>query len=441
MTDVRKAAMAAVKKIVEEGGYCQLVLSAALQEGTDLSAADRRLLTQIVYRTVTFLGPIDRVIGEYSKTPLKKLDGDVRAALRIGICQLLFMDGIRPYAAVSSTVEAIKRSRSGRFSGYVNAVLRSVLRSREAGKLEAERRMELPAWLFDMLRHDYGEEKASQLESLFAEEKPLCIRLDAEDEKKASVLASLRERMNVLSGSLCPDAYYLGEAGSIRDWPEFVSGAVSVQDESSMAAAWALIWSLGKTEKDRRILDMCAAPGSKSCMIAKRIRGTVVSRDIHPSRVRLIEENSRRLRLSNLIAQTADALALREEDKEAFDAVLLDAPCSGIGTIRSKPDIVLRRTKDDVDDLSGLQRRMMENAAFMLKKGGVLIYSTCTLLRQENDEQVRWFLRQHPEFEELDLSPHFPGKTMPDIKHMTLWPQKNGYDGFFVAAFKKGGEA
>lgn len=431
--------MRAVHMISEEKGYSQLVLSSLLKESDELSEQDRKLLTQIVYRTITFLSPIDRVIEKYSRTPLKKLHPEVLSALRIGICQILFMDGIRPYAAVSSTVDALKKSRGKSFSGYVNGVLRSVVRDQEKKILVPERRVTFPAWLEMRLIEQYGKEKTDELAKIFAEQRPVSIRIDAEGEEREQILKDLAKITDLWPGTLCPDAFYLREGARIAEWPAFSEGSISVQGESSMAAAQALLSFIPGRGEGMKILDMCAAPGSKSCMIAKRTDALVISRDLYPARVRLIEENRKRLHLENLKAEAKDALRIREEEKETFDLILLDAPCSGIGTIRSKPDILLQRREEDIADLSDLQEKMLLEAARMLKKGGVLIYSTCTLLKEENEQQVTKFLENTASFEELDLSGCFPGKIAADEKHLTLWPQANGYDGFFIAAFRKEG--
>ncbi|MBQ7059180.1 MAG: 16S rRNA (cytosine(967)-C(5))-methyltransferase RsmB [Firmicutes bacterium] len=439
MTDVRKTAMRAVHLIAEEHGYSQLVLSSLLKESPDVSEQDRKLLTQIVYRTIAFLSSIDQVIQSYSRTPEKKLQADVREALRIGICQMLFMDGIPPYAAVSATVEALKKTRGKTFAGYANAVLRSVLRDAESGKLTVERKVAFPAWLETRLSAQYGREKVDELSRIFAEERPLSIRLDAEEDERAQILDDLASRTEIRQGKLCPDAYYLRDASRIYEWPAFLDGKISVQGESSMAASQALVSFIPGSGEGLSILDMCAAPGSKSCMIARRTKATVISRDLYPARVRLIEENKKRLRLENLRPEVRDALQTREEERELFDLILLDAPCSGIGTIRNKPDILLQRREEDLEDLTLLQEKMLQEAARMLKKGGVLVYSTCTLLAEENERQVDRFLMGYPSFEEMDLSGVFPGWTTPEVKHMTIWPEENGCDGFFIAAFRKSG--
>ena len=197
VTDVRKTAMRAVYMIAEEHGYSQLVLSSLLKESPDLSEQDRKLLTQIVYRTITFLSSIDPVIQAYSRTPQKKLQADVREALRIGICQMLFMDGIPPYAAVSSTVEALKKTRGKAFAGYANAVLRSILRDVESGRLTVERKVSFPAWLESRLSSQYGKEKVEKLSRIFAEERPLSIRLDAEEDERAQILDDLASRTEI----------------------------------------------------------------------------------------------------------------------------------------------------------------------------------------------------------------------------------------------------
>lgn len=492
MSKLRLTALKALEKITDEGGYVQLVLSRTL-ETQRLSDQDKRLLSQLCYTTVVHLKPIDQLIGAYSKVPVSRLKREVRSALRIGICQIVYLGGIKPYAAVSETVDALKHTRSASFAGYVNGVLRHIARDLEAAP-EGQRCLAgvdlediLPSWIREKLTDAYGAERTRQLEQIMCTQKPVCIRLEAQsEEEKQDLLQKLQALVSphppaaekapagkdpeggcasrekaFRQGTIVPDAYYLARAQGIAGWPLFLDGKIYIQDESSMAACQVLLMLLAgeQLRQEVKVLDLCGAPGGKASMIAGRLgkrlstpcggmrrmpggqvpSGCVLSRDLYAHRVALIRENADRLRLDNLSCEVKDATVSDPADKEAFDAVLLDAPCSGLGVVRTKPDILFFRKPDQIDELANLQREMLDNAALAVKKGGFLLYCTCTLLPEENQNQVNAFLKRHPEYTELDLQAYLPADCGIFEQHVTLLPEKEGHEGFFISAFQKTG--
>ena len=449
MTDVRNLAIRGVREIIDEDGYSQLVVSRLISDHPELPEQDRKLLTRLVYETVLHGFSIDRIISSYTDLPLKKMKPEIRNALRIGICQLAYLQGIRSYAAVSSTVEAVKKTRARSLAGFVNGVLRHIERDLEKKFLVPDSTVELPRWLMEKLEASCPKGKAEELSKIFSLPKPVCIRMDAPEEQKKEILESLKNQIGLKQGRLVPDAWYVSSGAELLQHPAFARGLLSIQDESSMAAAEALVEGLRRhlpadsADRPVRILDMCAAPGGKSTYMA--LRGPerlgrdvqLISRDIHPSRVGLMENYVRRLGITNMTCAAKDALAADPQDTAAYEGILLDAPCSGIGIVRSKPDILLKRTPEEIGELTDIQQRMLDNAASMLKAGGVLVYSTCTLLKEENEGQILAFLQRHPEFEEQDLQQYFPEDAGSFNRHLTLWPEENGHDGFFIALLTK----
>ena len=304
---------------------------------------------------------------------------------------------------------------------------------------------DLPVWIKESLSEDYGEDKLRQLLETMDTVRPLCLRLNLTRGSRQEMPEKLKRQLEeqtgrpalLMEGAICPEAVYVHHPGDISRLEMFQKGEISVQDESSMAAVLAL-----DPQKGEKVLDLCGAPGGKSCFCAERMEneGYISCRDIHPHRVDLIRQNAERLGLTILHPGEGDALKPCPEDAEAFDRVLLDAPCSGLGILRSKRDMAEHRSSSDVEELSALQETMLETAAAALKPGGRLVYSTCTLTKKENDLQVEAFLAKHPEFELLDIGNLFRKCDPEEVtlrQTATLWPVNEGHDGFFVAAMEK----
>ena len=231
---------------------------------------------------------------------------------------------------------------------------------------------------------------------------------------------------------LAPDAYIIHGAADISRDADFQAGRFSIQSQSSMFAALAI-----ETRPGMQLLDVCAAPGGKTCYLAERLNGTgrVQSWDLHPHRVKLIEAQARRLRLDNVRPMARDATVFREELERTMDAVLLDAPCSGTGVMAGKPDVKYRVTAGDVDALAATQQALLETCCRYVKPGGQLVYSTCSILPEENALQLRRFLENHPEFTLLPLPDSFPAalRERYGAEGLQLLPHRDHLDGFFIA--------
>lgn len=441
---VRHAAADAVMRVIDEGAYASLVIDQVLKtDGAEFDERDKRFFTTLVYTTIENKAAIDAVIRKVSSTPLEKMKPWVRALIRIGVCQLWYMDGVKPHAAVGETVGVIKASKMRNLAPFVNGVLRAVQREE---KPESEAEAAVPGWILSMWEKDYGEKKSQSLRRILATKRPVCVRRNPLKMEEEAFEAALTETLGQNSaegkqlftrGRLADRAYYLDRTGDIGMWPLYQNGCLSVQDESSMLAA-----QMAEAKKGDHVLDLCAAPGGKSMLMAESMgnEGRIVSRDLHEHRVRLIEENARRLGITIIQAEKGDASKPLEADKEAYDIVLADVPCSGLGILRSKPDIALHHTKEDQQALLSLQREILETAAKALRKGGRLVYSTCTLSKAENEEQVRAFLEQHPDMRLIDMKNKYPSLTKEDGDFgygLTLWPVEGGHDGFYVAVMEK----
>lgn len=451
MINIRQEAALALEEILCRGGYSSLTVNEYLKKMADQTQErDRRFFTHLVYTTLEHLPSIDAVIAAHSKTPLKKIKPYLLVCLRMGICQLKYMESVPDRAAINETVELVKKSKLRALAGFVNGVLRGAQRSGCAFVIpDTEKepvkalglRYDMPEWIVSLWLQDYGMKLTEMLLQKMQQPGCVCLRantLKAEAEEIGKRIAeSVGEDGSVRQSSAVPEAFYAEHIGDISTWDLYKEGYVAVQDESSMLAALAT----GAKPGDR-VLDLCAAPGGKSAFMAQMMKdhGSISSRDLHEHRVKLIRQNAERLGIGCIQAVAADATALQMEDLEQYDVVLLDAPCSGLGIMRSKPDIKLHHTMQDVMELAELQRKMLQVAAKAVKPGGTLVYSTCTLNKKENDEQVEWFLKKYPNFVLKDLENRLP--SLPECdrlwkKHLTLWPQAGGHDGFFVACLEK----
>ena len=451
MINIRQEAALALEEILCRGGYSSLTVNEYLKKiAGQTEERDRRFFTNLVYTTLEHLPSIDAVIAAHSKTPLKKIKPYLLVCLRMGICQLKYMESVPDRAAINETVELVKKSKQRALSGFVNGVLRGAQRNDCAYPLPDPEQepvkalglqYDMPEWIVAIWLRDYGKEQTKVLLQKMQQPGSVCLRantLKANSEEIGKRIAeSVGEDGSVRQSGTVPEAFYAEHIGDISKWELYRKGYIAVQDESSMLAALAT----GAKPGDR-VLDLCAAPGGKSAFMAQMMQdqGMISSRDLHEHRVKLIRQNAERLGINCIQAEAADATQAKQEDYEQYDVVLLDAPCSGLGIMRSKPDIKLHHTLQDVEELAELQRQILSVAAEAVKPGGTLVYSTCTLNKKENDEQVEWFLEKYPKFALKDLEKRLP--SLPECdrlwkKHLTLWPQAGGHDGFFVACLEK----
>ena len=454
MTDgkwsARREAAQALLEILYENGYSSIVLNRRLRNlPAEVDRKDRAFISSLVYTTLAELIYIDAVIDTYSKTPVAKMKPWVAVALRMTVCQLVFFDKVPDSAAVHEGVELIKRSKFRGLQGFVNGVLRGILRGDKKPSLpgSAESLLartsilySIPVWILTIWRDAYGGSKMTELARASHGQKPVGLRCNTLRIAPEDFLAMLREKVgakNVRPGCILPECAYITDGGDIAAWPEFRQGLFTVQDESSALAGRAL----GVKPGDR-VLDMCAAPGGKSTHLAQLMQntGVIVSRDIHEHKLKLIEDNARRLGITIIQTQFRDGVAWAPEEEDSFDAVLLDAPCSGLGILRSKPDIKLNRTPEQIPELRKTQLALLEAASHLVRPGGALLYSTCTVNPAENEENVRLFLEKHQEFFienfEKDLPRELECDTIRD-GYAVLTPVEAGMDGFFIARLRR----
>ncbi|MEA2411554.1 MAG: rRNA (cytosine967-C5)-methyltransferase [Thermoleophilaceae bacterium] len=408
-------AQAVLRRVFDEGAFADRAFRAEADRA-GLDPRDRAFAQQLAYGAVQRRAMLDHLIASLSSRPVEKLDPPVRDALRLGLFQLLFLDGVADHAAVSESVDLAGRGR-----GLVNAVLRRAQRERDGllGELhddtpEAAAVMHShPEWLVRMWWDQLGADETRAL-------------LERDNQPAESAVRVNTLRADTLDLGIpthpapdLPEGLVLDAALDVHGTPSFERGELMPQSRGSMLVSRVL-----DPQPGERVLDLCAAPGAKTTHIAALMegRGEVVAVEAHAGRARALEENARRLGVPNLRVVVQDAA--EPVAGAAFDRVLLDPPCSDLGTLQARPDVRWRKDPALIERVAAQQAELLEAAAAQVRPGGVLVYSTCTISARENEEQMAAFLSKHPEFaaarEPIQLLPH-----------------RDGTDGFFIARLER----
>ena len=429
------------------GAYADLLLHSTLGH-SPLPAADRAFATELVYGTLRWRGRIDYLLAQVLDRDLEKLEPLVATALRLGAYQLLFSENVPASAAVDESVRCVRAAGVERATGYVNAVLRRLAAEHDTIALpelssdplgHLTHALSLPGWIAERWLELYGPEQAAALAEASNAPPPLTIRANPLRSTRDGLLDELRMRFpDAAPCRLARHGIVLGRRGNPALDPAFLDGRFTVQDESSQLAV-----ALLDPRPGERVLDVCAAPGGKATAIAERVAptGQVLALDRHRRRLDLVQRNARRLAVPGLRTCQRDATrAFGELAGEApFDRVLLDAPCSGLGTLRRNADARWRIGPDDPRRLAEIQRTMLSNAAAVVGAGGVLVYSTCTVLPEENEAVVRSFLDGSAEFRMAELGDLAPelAPVLCEDGFMRCLPHVHDSDGFFAARMER----
>lgn len=449
MDKAREAALRALIEIETKQAYSNLVLKKSLREGS-LDARDRAFVTELVYGTVSRKLTLDWVIARFSKTKLSRLSLSVLQILRMGAYQLLFLDRVPPSAACNTAVDLAKRYAKAS-QGFINAILRNISRQKDGidirnphtGSLSGDLSVQLsfPEYLVKDWLLEFGDDFTRQLLEALLQRPDFSVRVNTLKANAAQVVQEFSESgIEALPGRFLPEALVLQGVSDISQTSAFLEGRITVQDESSMLAARLL-----DPQPGERILDVCAAPGGKTTHIAQLMqdRGHILAWDIHEHKTGLIRENAQRLGIHIIDVQRRDALESVDDQRESYHRVLVDAPCSGTGIIRRKPDIKWQRKQEDFSGLVEVQKKILYNAGRAVTPGGVLVYSTCSLDPRENEEIIRSFLNEDMSFEPADLSGRLPANLAEkqEIRDgmLKLYPHTDGTDGFFIARLTKKG--
>lgn len=435
--NARECALSVLVSCRRNGAWADAALKAQLSK-TPLSAQDAALCSRIVYGVMQNELLLNWYLSAYCTQKLDHLQPPLADILRIGAYQILFLDKVPDHAAVSESVELCRTNGRSAASGLVNAVLRKVAQNKsnlpplpEGNIARLSIAYSHPQWLVKKLVSLLGVEEAERFLRIDNEAAPMTVQvnpLKTDADALARELAG--DGVKAVPHGWVPDCFELSGTGDLTTLTAFYQGRFTVQD----AAAKLVTYAAG-FEKGQDVLDVCAAPGGKSfaAAFAMENEGHILSCDLHENKLRRIREGAQRLGITCIETAAADGRTFREEWAGRFDTVLCDVPCSGLGIIRKKPDI---RYKDvhEFKALPDIQRAILENSARYVRPGGVLVYSTCTVLPEENENVTDAFLSSHPEFiyEEFSLP---NGEAAPG--YLTLWPQRNGTDGFYLSRMRR----
>lgn len=441
--DAREAALLTLNACERQGGWSDGVLKKQIA-AAGLDRRDAALATQLCFGVLQNRMLLDFYLSKFSNIPLTRLESKVLQALRIGLYQMLFLTRVPNSAAVDRAV-ALTRAhcRNPRAPGMVNAILRNLERSLDRLPTipeddPAEYYATLyshPVWLVRELLDRLGSEETAAFLQANNSQPPITAMVNTvKGDRESCIRALERAGVEAAPHPWLENCLTLSHVGSLEGLEAFQQGLFYIQDPASRLAVLAL-----DPQPGGKVLDVCAAPGGKSfaAAIAMEDRGKVWSCDLHPHKKTLIQKGAQRLGLTCIQAKTADGKVFLPQWEEAFERVLVDAPCSGLGVIRKKPDI---RFKDPAP-LAGLpqvQGAILDNAARYVKPGGVLVYSTCTILDRENGGVTDAFLAAHPEFCREGFTLPGPAGEVPGGQ-ITLWPQIHGTDGFYICKLRKDG--
>jgi len=435
---------------LREGKLSHTILKDTLDSYLYLDKSSRGFIKRLYEGTIEKRLYLDFIIDGYSKTPVKKMKPIIMLLLEMAVYQLFFMDRVPDSAAINEAVKLAKKRGFTGLSGFVNGVLRNIARNKENIALPdknkdliqyLEIKYSTPRTVVEHFINDYGSEKTEEILEVFEEKRPLVARATKNREELIKKLDA--EGVRVSTDTIFPESVRILELDSLSYLESFEEGDFVIQDESSQ-----FIGKIVGLPKGARVLDLCAAPGGKSLLFAEMEEvDEIISCDISESKTELIEENVRRIGVSKIKTKVNDASLYNPDFMDGFDLVICDLPCSGLGVMGRKRDIKYNVTEDKIRELAKLQRTILENAVRYVKKGGRLIYSTCTMTKAENEENFT-FISEFKGFSAVDFSDKIRGyvdrykdgeRLVNEAKKgfIRLFPGELGTDGFFISEFMR----
>ncbi len=417
--NVREAAYLSLVRIEKAGKYANIETDAAIKKYS-LDDADRSLFTTLVYGVTERMITLDYIISVFSLRKKEKISCEVLTILRMGLYQLYFLDRIPGHAAVNESVKLSKKFARGT-DGFVNAVLRAAIRGKDTLTYpDIATQYGVPKWIYDSFSRDYGMDTANKIVASLYEPTYLTLRCNTLKCTEEKLISDIE--VESVRTKYAPHGVRLKENMPTTDFAPLEDGYCFVQDEASQLAAEAV-----GAEKGMTVIDACACPGGKSFSMALDMENTgrIISCDLHANKLSLIESGAKKLGISMIETREQNSGVFVPELEEAADRVLCDVPCSGLGIMRKKPDI-RSKSEDEIIRLPEIQYKILENCSRYIKPGGILVYSTCTLRKSENENITDKFINTHPDFEYAE----------PDGKR-TFFPFEDGIDGFYIARIRK----
>lgn len=426
----RNIALKSLYEINTKQAYSNIVLDKYINENREkLSKLDINFISELVYGVVTWKLTLEYIIQKYSKIKLKKMSDWVKNILYLGSYQILFLDKVPKSAAVNESVNLCKKYNF-KSVGLVNAILRKIEKSdyEEINTItnsitRISLKYSMPEWIVKKFCDEYGEEETANI----------CQNLN--------LRPNISVRINRLKGKMD-----LGEKGILEDFrtitgtknitktKEYIEGNITIQDEAAGLSSFVLAPKEGEI-----VLDACSAPGGKTTYLAELMhnKGKIVAWDIYEERLKQVEQNAKRLGIDIIQTEVHDATKLKEEYVEKFDKILLDVPCLGLGVIRRKPDIKWNRQEEDIKEISDIQFNILKTCSKYLKRNGTLVYSTCSMLKEENDAIIEKFIKEE-NFETVNIEEQIPNEfSKITTNNMVQFLPSQNHDGFFITMLKK----
>lgn len=439
----REIALKALYKIEKEDAYSNIALNQVLKENKNIDERDVGLISELVYGTITWKLTLDEIIKKYSNIKLKKISVWILNILRMGIYQIIFLDKIPKSAAVNESVNLAKRYGHKSSSNFVNAILRKVsvndykeLEEIKDDKERISKTTSMPMWIIEELLKQKDIKEVEEICKNSNLKPNTTIRINKLKTNKKELEEKLEKRkIKYLEGSL-KDFFVLKKVKNIENIDLFKEGFFTVQDEGA-----GLIVDVLAPKEDECILDACSSPGGKTTYIAEKMKnkGKIEAWDIHEHRVKLVQNAAKRLGINIIQAKTQDATEFNQDLVGKFDKILLDVPCLGLGVIKRKPDIKWKRKKEDIEEITKIQKAILDNCSKYLKKNGELVYSTCSILKEENEDIIERFLKENLDFKICKENE----KNYENIvifgekdKYINIYPS-NENDGFFICKLRK----
>lgn len=439
----REIALKALYKIEKEDAYSNIALNQVLKENKNIDERDVGLISELVYGTITWKLTLDEIIKKYSNIKLKKISVWILNILRMGIYQIIFLDKIPKSAAVNESVNLAKRYGHKSSSNFVNAILRKVsvndykeLEEIKDDKERISKTTSMPMWIIEELLKQKDIKEVEEICKNSNLKPNTTIRMNKlKTNKKELEEKLLKRKIEYLEGSL-EDFFVLKKIKNIENIDLFKEGFFTVQDEGA-----GLIIDVLAPKEGECILDACSSPGGKTTYIAEKMKnkGKIKAWDIHEHRVKLVQNAAKRLGINIIQAKTQDATEFNQDLVGKFDKILLDVPCLGLGVIKRKPDIKWKRKKEDIEEITKIQKAILNNCSKYLKKKGELVYSTCSILKEENEDIIEGFLKENSQFEFCKENEKNYGNIVifgEKDKYINIYPS-NENDGFFICKLRK----
>ena len=445
--NARDLVLSMLKEIYAGNEFSHILLKQVLDKYDYLEGNEKAFIKRLTEGTLERTIELDFVINQFSNIPVNKMKPLIRALMRMSVYQILYMDSVPDSAVCNEAVKLAALHKFTSLKGFVNGVLRNIARNKETIAYPDKEKefvqymsvmYSLPIWMVEHFVAEYGEEKAEKICNGLLQERPVTVRVKeslTKEEKQWLVDGWKQQGVLVQQHSYLPSAYTLEKTEGVKNLAGFEEGEFQVQDVSSM-----LVAHVAGVKPGMQILDVCAAPGGKATHAAEKLNGTgqVVARDLTEYKVNFILENADRLQLLNLWAEEWDACVFDETKEEWADVVFCDAPCSGLGIMGKKRDIKYRLTPDALKDVQGLQKQILNTVWKYVKKDGILMYSTCTVNKEENEKQVQWIIENLP-FEVVSMKEELPEEIKAEGGEfgLQLLPGIHKTDGFFLCKLRR----